>query len=132
MATAKAKKPPADFLRDFATVTRANGMGHISFTLFGRFDGRSLLQDDEGRWELTGACGATLEGAPETFAVTVVTDQTEDELRDLLSIRRGGLDVPLGVVGRVEGREFTAITGEVFQRLRGRVFALAGPPPTDA
>ncbi len=126
MATAKAKKPPADFLRDFATVTRANGMGHISFTLFGRFDGRSLLQDDEGRWELTGACGATLEGAPETFAVTVVTDQTEDELRDLLSIRRGGRDVPLAIQGTIEGREFVAGTGEVFQRLVGRLHAFGG------
>jgi hypothetical protein len=73
-----------------------------------------------------------MDRGPETFAVTVVTGQTEDELRDLLSIRRGGMDVPLGIVGQLEGREFAAITGEVFQRLRGRVFASAGPPPTDA
>ncbi len=132
MAAAEAKKPPANFLRDFAAVARARGMGHIRFTLFGAFDGRTLLRDDTGRWELTGKVGATLEGAPETFAVTVVTDQTEDELRDLLSIRRGGMDVPLGIVGQVEDREFTAITGEVFQRLRRRVFALGNSPTAGA
>ena len=121
---AQATKPPADFLRDFATVARASGMGHATFHMFGRFDGRSLLQDDTGRWELTGACGATMDRGPETFAVTVVTDQTEDELRNLLSIRRGGMDVPLGITGQIEGREFVAVTGERFQRLRGRVFAV--------
>ncbi len=97
-------KPPADFLRDFATVARACGMGHITFHMFGRFDGRSLLQDDTGRWELTGACGAMMDRGPETFAVTVFTGQTEDELRDRLLIRGVGMVVQVGIVGLLEWR----------------------------
>ena len=117
-------KPPADFLRDFATVASGLGVAHATFHMLGHFDGRTLTQDNEGRWELTGACGASLEAEPETFVVTVVTDQTEDELRDLLARRPGGRDVPLGFEGTVEGREFVAGTGERFQRLAGRLFAL--------